>query len=156
MTNNEVLKRVCALFEFSHTKTIEIFALGGARVRADEVEHWLQTEDDSQICPDESLARFLNGLIIEKRGKKEGPEPVAETVLNFNDIFRKIKIALNLQAEEVLEVFQSVHYSISKHELSALFRSKGHKHYRECSDDVLRNFFNGLEMRADPQEIAPR
>ena len=36
---------------------------------------------------------------------------------------------------------------ISKSELSALFRNKGHKHFKECGDQFLRNFLQGLTVR---------
>ena len=40
---------------------------------------------------------------------------------------------------------------ISKPELSALFRKPGHKNYRECQYQILRNFLKGLQLerRAD-------
>jgi len=36
-------------------------------------------------------------------------------------------------------------FTLSKHELSALFRRPDHKNYRECLDQVLRNFLDGME-----------
>jgi uncharacterized protein YehS (DUF1456 family) len=70
-------------------------------------------------------------------------------------VFMKLKIALNLKAEEVLETLQRVDFWMSKHELSAFFRKPGHKHFRECKDQVLRNFLNGLqsEYRGDAEVI---
>jgi len=38
-------------------------------------------------------------------------------------------------------------FEISKGELSAFFRQKGHKNYRECGDQVIRNFLTGLTIR---------
>ena len=49
---------------------------------------------------DQELAVFLNGLINEKRGKKEGEQPIAEKIINNNLVFRKIRIALNLKEEK--------------------------------------------------------
>ena len=53
-------------------------------------------------------------------------------------------------AEDILELLAKVDLRISKHELSAFFRKPGHKHYRECKDQVLRNFLNGLQLKYRP------
>jgi uncharacterized protein YehS (DUF1456 family) len=37
--------------------------------------------------------------------------------------------------------------SVSKSELSALFRKEGQRHYKECGDQLLRNFLKGLTTR---------
>jgi len=62
-------------------------------------------------------------------------------------VFRKLKIAFNLQAEEILTILALADVSISKHELSAFFRRTDHKHYRDCKDQILRNFLTGLQIR---------
>jgi uncharacterized protein YehS (DUF1456 family) len=54
---------------------------------------------------------------------------------------------MNFKAEDVLEVLGSTGHLLSKHELSAFFRKQGHKHYRECKDQVLRNFLKGLQLK---------
>jgi len=86
-------------------------------------------------------------LINDKRGKKEGPQPEPEQRLTNNIIFRKLRIALDLKAEDVLEIMIMAGLRISKHELSAFFRRPDHKHYRECNDQILRNFLKGLQLK---------
>jgi uncharacterized protein YehS (DUF1456 family) len=54
---------------------------------------------------------------------------------------------LSLQADDVLELVNRDDFRISKHELSAFFRKPGHKHYRECKDQVLRNFLKGIQLK---------
>ena len=149
MTNNDVLRRIRYTFNIDDSKMIAIFGLAGLEVTRAQISDWLKKEDDPdyQRCDDQQFATFLNGLIIEKRGKKDGPQPVPETQLNNNIIFRKLKIALNLQAEEVLQLVNQGDFCISKHELSAFFRKPGHKHYRECKDQVLRNFLKGVQIK---------
>ncbi|KZX88680.1 hypothetical protein A3717_28330, partial [Alcanivorax sp. HI0013] len=98
-------------------------------------------------CNDRTLAIFLNGLINALRGKKPGPQPEPESRLTNNMIFMKLKIALNLQAEDVLAILELANFRLSKHELSAFFRKPGHKHYRECKDQILRNFLTGLQIQ---------
>jgi len=149
MTNNDVLRRIRYTFNFDDSKMIAIFGLAGLEVTRAQISDWLKKEDDPdyQRCDDQQFATFLNGLIIDKRGKRDGPQPVPESQLDNNIIFRKLKIALNLQAEEVLQLVNQSDFRISKHELSAFFRKPGHKHYRECKDQVLRNFLKGMQIK---------
>ena len=93
------------------------------------------------------MARFLNGLIIKNRGSKGDEIPKPESVLSNNIILRKLKIALNLQADDLLEMLQLSNFTISKHELSALFRNPNHKNYRRCLDQLLRNILDGMEKK---------
>lgn len=152
MTNNDILRRIRYTFDFNDSKMISIFALADYPVTRQLVSEWLKKEDDADYknCTDVQLATFLNGLIIEKRGKKDGPQPIPEKQLTNNIIFRKLKIALNLKDDDVLEILSLADLRISKHELSAFFRRADHKHYRECKDQVLRNFLNGMQLKYRP------
>jgi uncharacterized protein YehS (DUF1456 family) len=66
----------------------------------------------------------------------------------------KLKIALNLKADEVIDIMQAADFRMSKHELSAFFRKPEHKHYRECKDQILRHFLKGIQLkfRGDAEE----
>jgi len=123
--------------------------LADQQVTREQISDWLKKDDDPayQSCNDTQLAIFLNGLINEKRGKKEGPQPEPEKQLNNNIIFRKLKIALDLKAEDVLEIMGLANSPISKHELSAFFRRSDHRHYRDCKDQILRNFLKGMQFK---------
>ncbi len=149
MTNNDVLRRIRYSFDFDDSKMMALFALAGPEVTRAQISDWLKKEEDPdyQKCSDRELAIFLNGLIIDKRGKKDGPQPEPESRLSNNIIFRKLKIALNLQADEVLELVNQGDFHISKHELSAFFRKPGNRHYRDCKDQVLRNFLKGVQQK---------
>lgn len=149
MTNNDILRRLRYTFDFNDSKMIAVFGLANHQVTREQISAWLKKDDDPayQECNDTLLAIFLNGLINDKRGKKEGPQPEPEKHLTNNIIFMKLKIALNLKAEDVLEVLGLVDFRISKHELSAFFRKPGHKHYRNCQDQILRNVLNGLQIK---------
>ena len=149
MTNNDVLRRIRYIFDFNDSKMIAIFGLANHQVTREQISDWLKKDDDPayQKCRDTQLAIFLNGLINDKRGKKEGPQPEPEKHLNNNIIFMKLKIALNLKADDVLEIMDLANLSISKHELSALFRRPNHKHYRDCKDQILRNFLKGMQLK---------
>ena len=138
-----------------------IFGLAGLPVSRALISDWLKKEDNPTFpkCSDKQLAIFLNGWIIDRRGKKEGPQPKPETRLTNNIIFRKLKIALNLQADDVLGLMQLANFNISKHELSAFFRKPDNKHYRECKDQILRNFLKGVQLKyhkEDPSKKSHR
>ena len=152
MTNNDVLRRLRYCFDFSDSKMIELFELAGLSVSREDISNWLKKDDDDAYinCTDKQFATFLNGLIIDRRGKQDGPLPEAEKKLSNNIILRKLKIALNLQNDEVLKMLLESGLSLSKHELSAFFRRADHKHYRACKDQVLRNFLQAIQAKFRP------
>ncbi|HIJ79934.1 MAG: DUF1456 family protein [Desulfobulbaceae bacterium] len=149
MTNNDIMRSIRYTFDIPDVQMVAIFALADLAVTREQVADWLKKEDEPgyQQCPDPQMAMFLNGLINYRRGKKEGVQPAPEQRLTNNIIFRKLKIALNLQAEEILEIMALAELSMSKHELSAFFRKPDHKHYRDCKNQVLRNFLKGLQLK---------
>ena len=149
MTNNDILRRIRYIFDFNDSKMIAVFGLADHQVTREQISNWLKKDDDPayQKCSDTQLAIFLNGLINDKRGKKEGPQHEPEQRLTNNIIFRKLRIALNLKAEDILEIMDLADLRISKHELSAFFRKPDHKHYRDCKDQVFRNFLKGLQLK---------
>jgi uncharacterized protein YehS (DUF1456 family) len=128
---------------------IAIFALANCTVTREEVSSWLKKEEDPACvnCTDTQLATFLNGFINDKRGKKDGPEPKPEKRITNNIILTKLKIALNLKAEDILELVKGTEFNFSKSELSAFFRKSDHKHYKVCKDQFLRNFIKGLDNK---------
>ncbi len=152
MTNNDILRRIRYTFDFDDSKMIAIFGLADHQVTRGQISDWLKKDDDPAYkkCSDTHLAIFLNGLINDKRGKKEGPQPDPEQQLTNNIIFRKLKIALNLKAEDVLEIMNLANLRMSKHELSAFFRKPDHKHYRDCKDQIMRKFLKGVQIKYRP------
>jgi len=149
VTNNDILRRIRYTFALNDTKMINIFALADLEVTREQISDWLKKDDDPafEAISDVLFATFLNGLINQNRGKKEGVQPEPEKKLNNNIILRKLKISLDLKNEDVIELMQLAEFELSKHELSALFRKQGHKHYRECKDQILRNFLKGMQLK---------
>ena len=64
-----------------------------------------------------------------------------------NDILKKLRIALNLKDTDIIDILKLADFEISRTELSALFRKEDHKNYKECGDQILRRFLNGLITR---------
>lgn len=64
--------------------------------------------------------------------------------MNNNEIFKKLRVALKLRDDQIVDILQLVDFRISKSELGAFFRNEDHPNYKECGDQVLRNFLNGL------------
>ena len=152
MTNNDILRRLRYAFDYGDAKMMAIFAQADFNVSREQLSHWLKKDEDPEFqeLGDLDLAIFLNGLINEKRGKKEGAQAVPEECLTYNIIFVKLKIALNLKAEDILDILKLAEFRLSKHELSAFFRKPEHKNYRSCKEQVLRTFLIGVQRKYRP------
>ena len=112
-------------------------------------------EDDNIKCNDRMLESFLSGFITFKRGKQEPkpgqPEKPAPSMKNGgsvnNMMLKKLKIALSLTSEDMLNTLEEGGVTVTKGELGAIFRKEGHKHYRECGDNYARKFLRGLALK---------
>lgn len=133
---------------------IALFKSHDREVSIEQLHAWFREEDNPAYCTleDRDFSIFLNALIDDKRGKKEGHKPPVEQRLSNNNILVKLKIALNLKAQDMLDILEMADLSISKHELSAFFRKPNHKHFRQCKDQVMRNFLMGLQLKFRPEE----
>ena len=149
MTNNDVLRKIRYTFDYSDSQMISLFKEGNLEVDRAQVSNWLKREDDPDYKNlfDKQLAHFLNGFIVEKRGKREGPAPIAEKSVNNNLILRKLKIALNLRDEDIIALLDMVDIRVSRHEISSFFRKPGHGKYRLCMDQFLRNLLMGIQLK---------
>ena len=159
MNNNDILRRLRYTFDFSDNKSINLIKVGSNSVIEISQAHFHQLmnkEDDKDFieCTDLQLVAFLDGLIIDRRGPREPkldekPAPPIERI-SKNDILKKLRIALNYKEEDMLETLKTGGSTLSKGELSAFFRKPGHKHYRQCGNQVLRNFIKGITTKLRP------
>ena len=151
MTNNDVLRSIRYMLDLSEPALADICRLAELEVEPGAISSFLKAEEEEGYveCPDEVILRFLDGLVIHKRGKKEnaGAEIKPEKRMNNNIVLKKLRIAFELKEEDMHAIFASAEHEISKPELSALFRKKGHGNYRACGDQILRYFLKGLTMR---------
>jgi uncharacterized protein YehS (DUF1456 family) len=65
-------------------------------------------------------------------------------MLTNNDILKKLRVALNLRDDDIIQILKLAEFEISKSELGAIFRKDDHPNYKPCGDQLLRNFLNGL------------
>lgn len=152
MTNNDILRRIRYTFDLKDSSMVEIFSLADFNATEEQVSNWLKKDEDDNFLKlnDAELAMFLNGFINFKRGNRDGQQPKSEERLNNNMIFQKLRIALDLKAVDVLAILQLADFHLSNHELSAFFRKPGNKNYRECKDQILRNFLLGIQYQLRP------
>ena len=64
--------------------------------------------------------------------------------LTNNDIIKKLRVALKLRDDDIVEILKLVDFKISKSELGAFFRKEDHPNYMPLQDQILRYFLNGL------------
>ena len=156
MNHNDRLTRLRYALDIKDTDMVDIFALGGFKINRKDYMALLnkmsdQDADENEyelICTDEMFERFLNGLIISQRGKKDDKEPVLElNAHNANNLLlKKVKIALSLTSDDILDILADAGVEISKSELSAVLRKEGHRNYKPCGDRYVRNFLKGLAL----------
>jgi len=149
--NNDVLRSVRYALDLGDAKVVEIIKLAGHEIAQADLASFLKKEDEEGFveCGDEIMVSFLDGLIIHRRGKMESrPEQDKKPQrLTNNTILKKLRVAFELKEEDMHKVLELAGFGVSKPELSALFRVKGHKNYRACGDQLLRNFLKGLTLR---------
>ena len=73
--------------------------------------------------------------------------------MSNNDIFKKLRVALHLRNDEIIDIMKHVNFTVSKGELGDIFRNEDHPNFKKCGDQILRNFLNGLIIHLrGPQE----
>lgn len=150
MTNDELLRRVSAALAADAADVARLIEGGGAAVDGAALRTWL--DGSAAGCPDAVLVAFLDGLIADRRGARDAAAPAARAPsprVDNNLVFRKLKIALGLEADAALRALRLGGCTLSRHELSAFFRRADSKHYRRCKDAVLVAFLRGLELRGE-------
>jgi uncharacterized protein YehS (DUF1456 family) len=152
MINNDVLRSVRYMLDLGDQRILDILRLSdpGLSLGKPELQAYLTKEGDSghQPCPDRVLAHFLDGLVFHYRGRDESqPARPVETRVTNNLVLKKLRVAFELKDVDMHQAFQDAGFPVTKPELSALFRQPGHKNYRACGDQMLRNFLKGLTLR---------
>jgi len=154
VTNNDTLRSLRYTFNLNDSKMMEMFTIVEQTASRAEISSWLKPEDDPDFkeCGHESFSHFLNGLIVKKRGRKDGPLPLPARRVTNNLVLKKLKIALDLKSDDVLAILELGGQKISSHEVTAFFRKPEHRNFRQCKDQVLRKFLKGLQLKYRPAE----
>lgn len=171
MNNNDILIRLRYALDIKDADMMKIFQLGGITVTREELQRMLLkpkndnnidsdedvfiANDDMKKCNNYMFESFLNGFIIFKRGKQEAnPEESAKHAFILKDnkavnnvLLKKVKIALSLTSEDMLDIIKATGVNLSNSELSAVLRREGQRNYKECGDRYARNFLKGLAIR---------
>ena len=150
MTNNDYLRSIRYLLDVGDSKLVELMKLSGISIPLDEVKAYLKNEEDEGYipCNDEVMAHFLDGMVYYKRGKDESRTPPPfELPITNNTVLKKLRVAFELKEDDMHAVLALAGFKIGRSELSALLRKKEHPNYRECGDQLLRNFFKGIAMK---------
>jgi uncharacterized protein YehS (DUF1456 family) len=152
MINNDVLRSIRYMLDLGDNHVIEMARLADAdfTLERSDVQAFLKRDDDAGYleCSDRVLAHVLDGLVVQRRGRNETlpPRPVEKRMTN-NLVLKKLRVAFELKDDDMHRIFDDAGFSVTKPELSALFRQPGHKNYRACGDQMLRNFLKGLTLR---------
>ncbi|WP_226584130.1 DUF1456 family protein [Halobacillus litoralis] len=169
MDNNDILIRLRYALDIKDQDMVKIFELGGVDLTKEEVQKVLTKSEDSYDeyddedfedeehikCTNSMLESFLNGLITFERGPQETkpgqPDKPDRSIKNYSSVnnvmLKKVKIALKLKNEDVIDILDAAGVTITKGELSAILRKEGHKNYKECGDKYARNFLKGLTIK---------
>ncbi|HWI49559.1 MAG TPA: DUF1456 family protein [Rummeliibacillus sp.] len=167
MENNDILIRLRYALDIKNQDMVEIFKLGGVEVTKDKVlkiltkskdeyddEVDVEESEDQIKCNDKMLESFLNGFITFKRGpqqskpgqpKSQEPSGYRKDHVN-NMLLKKLKVALQLKTEDMLDILDDGGIAVSKGELGAILRKADHRNYKECGDNFARKFLKGLTV----------
>jgi len=147
LKTNDILYKIQKALNLSQEEMLEAYKLAEYNMDATHLDSLLKRRQDegSKLCSYEELGVFLDGFVILKRGpspKKKNDEAVE---LTNNLILKKLRIALELKEAETEIIFSLGEAELSKQQLASLFRKESHKNFKECSDELLMAFLDGMD-----------
>lgn len=147
MTNNYVLTSIMESLGLDKVAVLKAYKLVDKKITSDDVDDILRDEKDEKfiLLSDEGFELFLNGLIVYKRGPSDKKAKKQKIYFSNNIVLKKLKIALDLKDEDIIQIFENDGLEITKSQLTAYFRRDGHVNYRKCSDALLKRFINGCK-----------
>jgi len=145
---NEILYHIQKALNLSIEEMIKAYTLEEYKMETSHLEALLKRRNDEgfMLCSYEELGLFLDGLVTLKRGPSPTKKNAEESVeLTNNLILKKLRIALELKEAETEIIFSLGEAELNKQQLASLFRKEGHKNFKECSDELLTAFLDGLD-----------
>lgn len=156
MTNNEIMIGIRYALHLKNAEVKELFELAGMEIALSEIINLLKKEEVEGFveCSPQLLHAFLDGLIIKRRGAKDGPAAkIDKSRINNNMILRKLRIAFELRDTDVISTLKLTGFNLSKAELGAMSRRKSHPQFTLCGDQVMRYFLKGLVLKYRPGAV---
>lgn len=158
MRNDEIIKSTRYILDLDDAQIAEFLKLADYQPTRDEVSEIFSDNketitkiDGTEVekdTDDKLTAHFLDGVIFHLRGKSDKhPAPPIQTPVTNNIVLKKLRVAFKLKDTDIIDILESEGLSLSKTELSAFFRDDTHRNYKNCGDQVLRNFLRGLAKR---------
>ena len=148
MDNNELLRRLRYALQVDDQAAVRILKQGGLKATLEDVGTWRLKEEEPEFagCPNEVISAFLAGYIVERRGVQAGKPvpPPSKAFVENNTVLKLIKIALTLRSEDLQTCMETGGASVSVSEVNALLRKPDSRNYRQCGDQILRQFLNGI------------
>lgn len=161
MNNNDRLLRLRYAIDLKDNDLIQAFKLGGVSLTKEDAGSLLTKIQDKRednvennvyekAINNEMFDAFLNGLILLARGpQKDKPVDVtpqkSKEIKHINNVLlKKLKIALSMTTEDILDIFAEVEIFPSKSEIGAFLRKEGQRNFKPCGDKYMRNFLKGL------------
>ena len=157
MLNNDVLRSLRYTLNLNDNALLELFHNVEPDLDIATLRSYLASEEDESFVrmDDELMVGFLDSLIVSRRGPSPQPAPPTELPLTNNTVLKKLRVAFTLQEADLLAILDSVAFTVTKPELSALFRKPDHKNYRLCGDQLWRAYMLALAimMQHDLQAV---
>jgi uncharacterized protein YehS (DUF1456 family) len=145
MKNNDLLQAICSALVLTEEDIAALLEHSGLAIDPDSKTSLLED------CSNEQLRGFLEGLILAERGpRSDGEKPaIDDENISNNEVLKKLRIAFNLQQDDMLLIMEEGGTALSRSELGALFRKQDNKHFRACSDELLLQFIGGFQPQLD-------
>lgn len=183
LDNNDLLRRLRYALRCDDALTVKLIELGGGKATIAQAGGWRAKESDPDyaVCTADTVTRFLDGLILDKRGPREpalsspwpdkskqrkaagenseskpseekSATPEKAVQMDNNLVLKQLRIALSLRSDDVHAILKAGGSSMSSSEASALFRKPDARNFRQCGDQVLRQFIAGLVQQRQNEE----
>ncbi len=146
MKTNDILYKIQNALNLTQEEILEAYKLADYNMDSAHLDSLLKRRQDegSKLCSYEELGVFLDGFVILKRGPSPKKNNANVVELTNNLILKKLRIAMELKEAETEIIFSLGEAELSKQQLASLFRKESHKNFKECSDELLMAFLDGM------------
>jgi len=151
MQTNHVFCRLVQALQWKPEELQAIFTLADIELSTNQLARLQKNpaEPGFESLPDYVLIKFFDALIEQRRGRRVGapaPEVSKRAKLSNNEVLKKLRIAFNLQEQQLRELFKCVTIELTKSDMSALFRKPDQPAFKICDDELLLDFIDGLGL----------